>query len=225
MDEFFIGYAPPMPPGSRGSSPGRDRARRAASWCGRSPSRPGTCRSRAAPSSSDIRGRFPGRSSSALPGAAARWRRSSARRPGRSWSRLASMAPTRLVRGLDGRHVTLTGTRIAPGHAHDDRGRARVARRWTRRRQRRAMPAESVGGGPVTVSGEIVDSKCFLGVMVPGAGKTHKECASLCLRGGIPPAPVRAGSSRAVVAAAPDRAVRRADRRRRRFRSPVRPST
>ena len=24
--------------------------------------------------------------------------------------------------------------------------------------------------------------------MVPGAGNTHKECASLCLRGGIPPA-------------------------------------
>ena len=41
---------------------------------------------------------------------------------------------------------------------------------------------------PVEVTGEIVDSKCFLGVMVPGSGKTHKECASLCLRGGIPPA-------------------------------------
>lgn len=36
--------------------------------------------------------------------------------------------------------------------------------------------------------GEIVDSKCFLGVMVPGAGTTHRECATLCLRGGIPPA-------------------------------------
>ena len=42
--------------------------------------------------------------------------------------------------------------------------------------------------GPVELTGEIVDSKCFLGVMVPGSGKTHKECASLCLRGGIPPA-------------------------------------
>jgi hypothetical protein len=34
--------------------------------------------------------------------------------------------------------------------------------------------------GPVELTGEIVDSKCFLGVMVPGSGKTHKECASLC---------------------------------------------
>ena len=40
----------------------------------------------------------------------------------------------------------------------------------------------------VTVRGEVVDSKCFLGVMVPGSGKTHKDCASLCLRGGVPPA-------------------------------------
>ena len=51
-----------------------------------------------------------------------------------------------------------------------------------------AAPLEAATEGPVNVTGEIVDSKCFLGVMVPGAGKTHKDCASLCLRGGIPPA-------------------------------------
>ena len=51
-----------------------------------------------------------------------------------------------------------------------------------------AVHAGSVGDGPLTVRGEIVDSKCFLGVMVPGSGKTHKDCASLCVRGGIPPA-------------------------------------
>ena len=63
---------------------------------------------------------------------------------------------------------------------------------WARRRHRAREPrlqhAEASGAGPVTVRGEIVDSKCFLGVMVPGSGKTHKDCASLCLRGGIPPA-------------------------------------
>lgn len=41
--------------------------------------------------------------------------------------------------------------------------------------------------GSVTLRGEIVDSKCFLGAMKPGEGKTHKECATLCIRGGIPP--------------------------------------
>jgi hypothetical protein len=38
----------------------------------------------------------------------------------------------------------------------------------------------------VTITGEIVDAKCFLGAMKPGEGKTHKECATLCIRGGIP---------------------------------------
>lgn len=41
--------------------------------------------------------------------------------------------------------------------------------------------------GRVTLRGEIVDSKCYLGVMKPGEGKTHKECATLCISGGIPP--------------------------------------
>jgi hypothetical protein len=39
----------------------------------------------------------------------------------------------------------------------------------------------------VTLEGELVDSKCYLGAMKPGGGKTHKGCAILCLRGGIPP--------------------------------------
>jgi len=41
--------------------------------------------------------------------------------------------------------------------------------------------------GAAELAGEIVDSKCFLGVMKPGAGPLHKACAELCLRGGIPP--------------------------------------
>lgn len=46
---------------------------------------------------------------------------------------------------------------------------------------------DAVSLGPVTLLGEIVDSKCFLGAMKPGSGRTHKECATLCIRGGIPP--------------------------------------
>jgi hypothetical protein len=41
--------------------------------------------------------------------------------------------------------------------------------------------------GDVTLVGEIVDGKCFLGAMKPGDGKGHKSCAILCLRGGLPP--------------------------------------
>ncbi len=41
--------------------------------------------------------------------------------------------------------------------------------------------------GKVSLQGEVVDSKCFLGVMKPGEGKVHRACAALCLLGGIPP--------------------------------------
>jgi len=96
-----------------------------------------------------------------------------------------------LVHGLDGRHVSLTGTRIQRGTramieiepgsiVRDDGSESRLTAA--------AIRAEPFTDGPITLRGEIVDSKCFLGVMVPGAGKTHKDCASLCLRGGIPPA-------------------------------------
>lgn len=41
--------------------------------------------------------------------------------------------------------------------------------------------------GSARLAGTIMDSKCFFGVMRPGRGKTHKACASLCIRGGVPP--------------------------------------
>lgn len=37
------------------------------------------------------------------------------------------------------------------------------------------------------VSGEIVDPKCYFGVMKPGEGKAHRACAIRCIAGGIPP--------------------------------------
>ena len=53
----------------------------------------------------------------------------------------------------------------------------------------RILEATSVRYEPeaITVTGELVDTKCYLGVMRPGAGKVHRACASVCLRGGIPP--------------------------------------
>ncbi len=47
--------------------------------------------------------------------------------------------------------------------------------------------------GTVSLEGEIVDAKCFWGAMKPGDGKTHKACATLCIRGGIPPVLVVSG--------------------------------
>ena len=42
--------------------------------------------------------------------------------------------------------------------------------------------------GSLTLRGEIIDSKCYLGAMNPGERKTHRACAIHCLRGGIPAA-------------------------------------
>jgi hypothetical protein len=41
--------------------------------------------------------------------------------------------------------------------------------------------------GELTLTGEIVDGKCHLGVMNPGEGPTHRGCAVQCIRGGAPP--------------------------------------
>ena len=36
--------------------------------------------------------------------------------------------------------------------------------------------------GPVELTGEIADSKCWLGVMNPGEGTVHRDCARRCLK-------------------------------------------
>ena len=46
---------------------------------------------------------------------------------------------------------------------------------------------ETVSLGERTVEGEVIDPKCYFGVMKPGFGKIHRSCASLCIAGGIPP--------------------------------------
>jgi hypothetical protein len=51
-----------------------------------------------------------------------------------------------------------------------------------------ARPDHITDLGEVTLKGEIVDSKCYLGVMNPGNGKVHRDCAVRCISGGAPPA-------------------------------------
>ncbi|NUN96398.1 MAG: hypothetical protein HUU16_09510 [Candidatus Omnitrophica bacterium] len=41
--------------------------------------------------------------------------------------------------------------------------------------------------GEATLVGELVDTKCFFGVMRPATGKVHRACAIRCLSGGVPP--------------------------------------
>lgn len=48
------------------------------------------------------------------------------------------------------------------------------------------LPPAEKGLGMFELSGEIVDGKCYLGVMNPGSGKVHRDCAARCLSGGVP---------------------------------------
>lgn len=119
------------------------------------------------------------------------------------------------VRGLDGRRVEVRAARIARG----DYTMLEIATTPVREagsKVRVPGPGSSPAatgpvGDRVTLRGEIVDSKCFLGVMVPGAGTTHRDCASLCLGGGIPPALFVQdpdGTSRLLLVLGSDRQVR-----------------
>jgi hypothetical protein len=41
--------------------------------------------------------------------------------------------------------------------------------------------------GTTKIKGEIIDPKCYFGVMKPGEGKPHRDCAIRCILGGISP--------------------------------------
>ncbi|MBT9310975.1 hypothetical protein [Leptothoe kymatousa] len=47
--------------------------------------------------------------------------------------------------------------------------------------------------GEFAIAGEIVDGKCYPGIMKPGRTKTHRACAVRCISGGVPPV-FRAGN-------------------------------
>jgi hypothetical protein len=47
-------------------------------------------------------------------------------------------------------------------------------------------PPLEVSSSRIRLRGEVVDSKCFLGVMNPGRRAAHRDCAVRCLSGGVP---------------------------------------
>lgn len=49
-------------------------------------------------------------------------------------------------------------------------------------------PPAQIPLGRQRLRGEIVDSKCWFGVMKPAQGKAHRDCAVRCISGGAPPA-------------------------------------
>jgi hypothetical protein len=92
---------------------------------------------------------------------------------------------TQALAQLDGKSVTLKGTLIYRGN------QTMVETRPDLIQEKQSSRADSlpnvVSLGKQTLIGEIVDSKCFLGVMNPGQLTPHRGCAIRCISGGVPP--------------------------------------
>jgi len=88
---------------------------------------------------------------------------------------------------LDGKSVALKGTLIYRGNQTMIETKPEWIQASTNdeRRARSDAPYQSLG--KQTLTGEIVDSKCFLGVMNPGQLTPHRACAIRCISGGVPP--------------------------------------
>ncbi len=88
------------------------------------------------------------------------------------------------LEGLDGHRVRLDGTLI-------DRDGVTMVELLPDSLEDLGAEAPTVAfaapATEVTLRGEIVDSKCYLGVMKPGNLKTHRTCAVRCISGGVPP--------------------------------------
>lgn len=91
------------------------------------------------------------------------------------------------ARALDGHIVALSGNLLErEGRRMIEVGAAEEATLPAADEARlRSLVTESLG--TLTLEGELVDSKCYLGRMRPGAGRTHRACAQSCVGGGVPP--------------------------------------
>ncbi len=88
------------------------------------------------------------------------------------------------VAGMDSSHVRLKGTLLY----HDDQTMIEVVPGSVEKQEGQTTNINpKITLENISLKGEIVDSKCFLGVMKPGNLKTHRSCAKMCIRGGIPP--------------------------------------
>ena len=94
-----------------------------------------------------------------------------------------------LLAAFDGKPVSLKGTLIYRGNQTMIEARPESVQLASG-----AAPASTLKPGNMqenlgrqTLVGEIVDSKCYLGVMNPGQLTPHRACAVRCISGGIPP--------------------------------------
>ena len=115
-------------------------------------------------------------------------------RPGKeeSWSAYYLVAPFKFglksanVQALDGKQVTLKGTLIYRENQTMIEAQPASIKLASDNSAQATEPGV-VNLGRQMLVGEIVDSKCYLGVMNPGRLTPHRGCAVRCISGGIPP--------------------------------------
>jgi sulfoxide reductase heme-binding subunit YedZ len=87
------------------------------------------------------------------------------------------------VEGFDGQRVQLSGALIF----HQGQTMLEIQEGSIRALGGAGTAPDEITLGGVTLVGEIVDSKCYLGTMKPGRFKAHRACASNCIAGGVAP--------------------------------------
>ena len=99
----------------------------------------------------------------------------------------------KFVTDLDGEMVDVTGFPIYRGgwsmlelRSKDDVQLVKTASQAQGHWDRLRSKTQVTSLGEIDFSGEVADSKCFLGVMKPGEGVVHRACAEVCLIGGLP---------------------------------------
>jgi hypothetical protein len=89
------------------------------------------------------------------------------------------------LRPLDSKNVLLQGTLIYRGNQTMIEALPDSIK--LSEEQSHLQDTETVRLGRQTLVGEIVDSKCYFGVMNPGNLAPHRACAIRCISGGVPP--------------------------------------
>jgi hypothetical protein len=91
------------------------------------------------------------------------------------------------IAAMDGKPVTLKGTLVYSGNQTMIEAIPDSIREEKKSASPAPSPPSAIRLGKHTLVGEIVDSKCFLGVMNPGRLAPHRACAIRCISGGCPP--------------------------------------
>ena len=90
------------------------------------------------------------------------------------------------VRGLEGRLIRFDGRLLFRG----DQVMVEMLRETVNPKTSVVLapaPEQVEDFGILTLRGEIIDSKCYIGIMNPGNTKPHRDCAVRCISGGLPP--------------------------------------